>query len=278
MNTHQADSVRSALALTTSPIEHQPSALDELPISEVLALLPEVPGWPDPAASWKGPTYLRGATRILLWLSQFDKPGWQARWDAADGNDLEWFDPLAENGESRLRTRREELTGGLRFLILARAMRPSYEFFHRYHVNKFYDSAQRALDPTMFVRLDRLGAELGISGKNVNDAKKTIVKIMLHTGLGVDQLTEQHLLEFRNYYLDRGLPRPPGIPPGWELLATPVCSRQLARCTTSSSVGANDRPRKWLTLITFGAERFGTCLCVTSTSGDRAPTTAPSST
>jgi len=120
---------------------HPPSAVEQLGAAELLALLPGSPDWPEPKDGPKSAKYLRGAARVLHWLQQFDGDGWQARWDTANGNDTEWIDQLVEQDWRTTTSSRDELLAGLRFLIFARAFRPSYEFFHSYRPVRFYDGS-----------------------------------------------------------------------------------------------------------------------------------------
>ena len=92
----------------------------------VLRLLPML-------ASWDGRAYRRlkrlaGARQVLNWLSTFDGDGWQARWTTAGCDEgVDWLNDLTaaciKAGDQRtLASLREELTGGLRYLLLARTV------------------------------------------------------------------------------------------------------------------------------------------------------------
>src|SRR5664280_2800568 len=81
-----------------------------------------------------------------------------------------------------------------------------------------YDCAQRALGSDLFVGLDQTGAELGMPRKHVNDAKKTLVKIMLHTGNSLDKIAEVDFFELRDHYLSRHRRIPHGTAQAWDLL------------------------------------------------------------
>lgn len=194
------------------------STVDRLSAAEILGLVPGMPDWPGPEQSRKSAKYLRGATRILQWLQRFDGGGWQQRWDAANGNVTEWVGGLiAEDWRTRA-TSRDELLVGLRFLMFARVFRPSYGFFHSYRPARFYDCAQRTFSPSLFARLDQVGQELGMSRKHVNDAKKTLVRLVLHTGAELDGLTSDDFFELREYYLRSNWHIPHGAAQAWGLL------------------------------------------------------------
>jgi integrase len=202
-----------------TPCQHQPSPADHLTATELLALLPAMPGWPGPTDKRKAAKYLRGATRILEWLQRFKGDGWQQRWDAANGNDTAWINELIAQDTRTRASSRDGLLGGLRFLMFARALRPSYEFFHSYRPVGLYDCAQRTFDPELFASLDQVGKQLGMSHKQVNDGKNTLVRLILHTGADLEKITEDHFFELRSYHLRRGQHVPHGIAQAWDLLA-----------------------------------------------------------
>jgi integrase len=195
------------------------SPIEALPAADVLKLLPALPDWPRPDRRRKAAKYLRGATRILEWLQRSPGAGWQQRWDAANGDDKEWMEVLASKDWRLEKTIRDELFTGLRYVMCTRAFRPGYGFFHGNHLAGFYDGVQRNLDPGLFVSLDHTGHELGMSGKQINDGKKTLVRLVLHTGADLTGVTEQNFFELRDYYLRRDRNIPHGTAQAWDLLA-----------------------------------------------------------
>ena len=202
----------------TAACNHPPSALDFLPPAGILARLPDVSGWSDLTRSSRH-AYRKGAIRILDWLMRFEGDGWQARWEAANGNATVWIDQLVAQDPRAASTSRTELVGGLRFLLFLRVFRPSYGFFHSYRASQFYDCAQRSLNPDMFARLDRLGHTLGMPDQQIIDGKRTLVRIMLHTGTALDEITEDDFIELRDYYhLNRSEFIPHGASQAWDLL------------------------------------------------------------
>ncbi|MGW1677377.1 tyrosine-type recombinase/integrase [Saccharopolyspora sp. NPDC002376] len=196
------------------PCEHPVGALDKDSRSSILKRLPSIPGWPESKPNKKGPRYLDGARRILEWLAKHDGEGWQDRWEAADGDTFIWIDNLAE-GRS---TWREGMVGGLRFLLLARAIRPSYAFFSRFMACSLFDQAQMVLDPALFARLDELGSELGLTLYQHHEAKKIIVKLTLHTGKSVRDLTDRDFFELRAAQVQLYGKTAHGVAAAWELL------------------------------------------------------------
>lgn len=218
-----AVAVTEAAATAISQPRQEPrrlaAAVDGLSAAEVLALLPGMPGWTPPGQAGRTAKHVRGATRVLQWLERFDGQGWQQRWDAAGGDEaMKWIGELAAEDWRKPLNSREELMIGLQFVLFARVCRPGYGFFHSYKPTKLYDYAQRIFSPSLFARLGQVGPELGMSPKNVNDAKKTLVRLVLHTGANVEALTSGDFFELRDYYLSRGQHVPHGAAQAWGLL------------------------------------------------------------
>ncbi|MEV5544093.1 hypothetical protein AB0L13_45590 [Saccharopolyspora shandongensis] len=193
------------------PCKHPVGPLDTEPISVVLERLPQIPGWQKHS---KGPTYLKRARRLLEWLAQHDGDGWQARWEAANGDSYDWVDNLT-SGSLHLR---KTMVAALRFLLLARVIRPSYVFFTRFSAHGLFDQAQQVFDPAVFAHLGQIATDLGMPTFMFNEGRKTIVKIVLHTGKNVDALTEQDFFEFREFQLKHWGETKPGLASGWDLL------------------------------------------------------------
>src|SRR6476660_3714777 len=92
----------------TADCNHPPSALDLLHPAEILARLPDVSGWSDLTRKSRH-AYRKGAIRILDWLMRFGGDGWQARWEAANGNVTVWIDQLVAQDPRAASTSRTEL-------------------------------------------------------------------------------------------------------------------------------------------------------------------------
>lgn len=99
-------------------------------------------------------------------------------------------------GRGALRVR-DELLCGLRALIFVRAIRPGYAFFVNYCPTLIYDLARQAVETEAIDRCEKEGQRLGFWGNRLNDAIKTIVRLVLHTGGRVDDLRESDFLEMR---------------------------------------------------------------------------------
>jgi integrase len=215
----EQDTQSTSLSLHETRCDHPLSPISDLPAAEVLQLLPTLPDWPQLDRQRKAAKYRRGADRILTWLEQIPGSGWQERWESVNGDDKTWMETLASEDWRLEKTIRDELFTGLRFLMCIRAFRPGYDFFHGNHLAGFYDGVQRNLEPARFRGLDRIGHELGMSGKQINDGKKTLVRLTLHTGSALTAISEQDFFELRDHYLRRGAAIPHGSAQAWDLLA-----------------------------------------------------------
>ncbi|QUH04228.1 hypothetical protein HUO13_28615 [Saccharopolyspora erythraea] len=180
--------------------EHPVGPVDKYSICSILDRLPEIPSWPNPVDRFtkhRGVIYLAGARQILEWLAEHDGEGWQARWETAGGDNYTWIDDLADGDNYR----RANLVAGLRFLLLAPVFRPGYGFFRSFRAQALFDQAQQLLDADLFARLDHLGGELRLPKVQVNEGKKVLTKIALHTGKGVRDLAEQDFFELRAFQI-----------------------------------------------------------------------------
>ena len=244
--------------------KHPPLALDLLHPSEILERLPDVSDWSDLTRKSRH-AYRKGAIRILDWLTRFEGDGWQARWEAANGNATVWIDQLVDQDPRAASTSRTELVGGLRFLLFLRVFRPSYGFFHSYRASQFYDCAQRTLNPDMFARLDSLGHTLGMPDQQIIDGKRTLVRIMLHTGAALDEITENDFIELRDYYhLNRSEYIPHGASQAWDMLGAAGSSHPQERCSPPCDAKDNFPLQPWWIPTGCAASRYGMCLSAIS--------------
>lgn len=211
------------------PCEHTTGPHDQLAISAVLELIHNLPIWP-PSHSRRTQAQARvGASMILEWLASHLGAGWQERWQVARGDDYVWIDHLA--GQNPRQHCREDLVIGLRGILLARVVRPSYGFFARFVAQGLFNQAQRVFAPDLFARLDQLGPALGVSNRSITAGKKAIVKIALHTGKAVEAITEQDVFEMRTAGLQQVSENAAeGVHPAWELL------REAGVLSTSGSL------------------------------------------
>ena len=108
---------------------------------------------------------------------------------------------------------------GVMALIFLRAIRPGYVFFVNYRPKLIYDLARQAVKTEAIGRCEEEGQRLGFAGNRLNDAIKTIVRMVLHTGGRVDDLRESDFLGMREDYRRH---------PGWALRkSAPVLTVRL---------------------------------------------------
>jgi integrase len=197
---------------------HAAGPHDLLAAEEILVLLPRVWGWAalDPGAS--PGRRLRGAARILAWLATWPGAGWQQRWLAAGADDgLGWIEELSAGDRPNRRPTRGELTAGLNWLILARVLRPGYDFFTRYKAYVVFAAVPQLVSPDLFARITQGDEAAKVTAGELARAQVTLVKLVLHTGKDLEQLVAADLFEFRAW--NRGSGRTPkGLHAAWDLL------------------------------------------------------------
>jgi hypothetical protein len=107
---------------------------DGLSVDGVLELLPSLTTFAPATSrrsSGKRADRSRGTARVLHWLLSFPGDGWQERWLVSgvdSGLDWDWIDLVMAGYGSTEAPRRAMTTEGLPCLLLARVVRPSYEF------------------------------------------------------------------------------------------------------------------------------------------------------
>ncbi|NHW48711.1 site-specific integrase [Paenarthrobacter sp. MSM-2-10-13] len=161
---------------------------------------------------------LRGVRTILTALTEFEGQTWQQRWENADcqdpGND--WKDQLGSPWKGiRLNRARFESANGIADLIALDVIRPSYTWlrnarprFHRIRENR---------NPEFFARMKEHGSGLDVRQSNVGNGLTVMTKVLAHTGLSVNDLRPEHLLDYREYQLERKQ-KPDGLTYVWSML------------------------------------------------------------
>jgi len=107
-----------------------------------------------------------------------------------------------------------------------------YVFFVNYRPTLIYDLARQAVETEAIDRCEEEGRRLGFYGNRLNDAIKTIVRMVLHTGGQVTDLRETDFLEMRADYRRSGRHLPSGSMQAWEIL------RSIGVLTESQSFNA----------------------------------------
>ena len=129
----------------------------------ILASLPSLPVWSSRPAS-RNAQRLRGAHRILDWLSEFPGEGWQARWllSGAD-NGTGWIEKAAAGHGHVLAMRREVITDGFGALLLRQVVLPGYQLLGRYRTTSLFREARQVFSPGLFERIGQAGRQTGHS-------------------------------------------------------------------------------------------------------------------
>ena len=192
--------------------------LDGSSAEVVVAALPTLPIWLLRTTS-RNSQRLRGARRILDWLLTHPGDGWQDRWllsgaDTGPG----WIDTLTAADQTTPATRREVITDGLACLLLQRVILPSYQFLHRYPTTALFRDARRVFSPDLFERVAQAGRVTGHGVHQQSVAESCLVKILLHTGRDLGELTAADLLDYRDWGLHTRGKVPPGVHAAWDLL------------------------------------------------------------
>jgi hypothetical protein len=132
---------------------HPLGRLDRSDIDDVLDVLPQMTLWPTIGA--EGNLRKRGARQVLEWLATYPGDGWQDRWLAADIRDRSWRDIIDQNLTAGSY---EQLTQGMRSLLVARVIRPGYEFLQNYKAFALYDDVRAIISPGVFEQASNAAA------------------------------------------------------------------------------------------------------------------------
>ncbi|WP_370964914.1 tyrosine-type recombinase/integrase [Amycolatopsis sp. cg9] len=194
---------------------HPTGPHDLFTTEDILQRLPTLPCWSEPDRSSFG-RRLRGANRLLEWLSTMPGKGWQQRWSAA-GCDHQpcWIEQVTAGDWRGRPTSLAELRAGLNWLFLARVVQPSYEYFICNTTYLLFELAPRVVSADLFARVAE--ASTGLLTRHQKEANNTLVKILIHTGKDLSQINAADLLEFRAWHRARGK-KPEGVNNAWDLL------------------------------------------------------------
>ena len=201
--------------------QYRVGPVDRLPAGGILALLPQMRGWP--AGTVHSTMRLRGAATILGWLLAHPGEGWQDRWTVSGADrGTGWIETLAPGDTRQAVTKRQEHIAGLGCLLICRVVLPNYDFLAAYRAKGLLDRVREIMRPEVFARLENAAAERGLSGRDRADALRVISKIVLHTGTDLDALTSDDVLEMFAWSVHGDPPRRqvPGLHAAWDLLGT----------------------------------------------------------
>lgn len=164
----------------------QPWAMGEASVEEILSPIDGIDG-----TRARRSRLRRGARAVLAWLEQSEGASWQERWQTSgiEGVD-DWRQAVVErwNAENDVRYRPDLAVAGVIWLMTVDAIRPSYEWLHRRHV-EIYN-----LDDVLLVHRDSAGRDAVVQAllagtSNRVQAKRQrgkalpqLAKILAHTG------------------------------------------------------------------------------------------------
>jgi integrase len=141
-----------------------------------------------------------GLARLLDWLEQAEGESWDARWHAAGEGVADW---QTAAGAKTVRQRRE-LWGALETLMCYRIIRPSYRWLARQHFQHLHYEMWHTTERDDFERLRAGAAQLGAPGGTMSHVLTLLMKILIHTGKQLAQVTTADLLEYRAAVRARG--------------------------------------------------------------------------
>lgn len=227
------------MTVTTSrPVDSVPSArgtvdhqtmlaaesgpFDGLSVSGVLELLPSLATFP-PATSKRSRSKRaersRGTARILDWLLSFPGDGWQERWVVSGADrSLDWIDVVTAGYGHVEATRRSVTTDGLGCLLLARVVRPSYEFLQCYRTSGLYRHAKQEFGAELFSKLQQAGMARGTIPSHLSTAENSLVKVVFRTGRDLADLTADDLIAYHEWNKETLGRAPMGLHAAWDLL------------------------------------------------------------
>jgi integrase len=185
---------------------------------EIVASLPLLPAWSSRPPG-RNAQRLRGARRILDWLSGFPGDGWQARWllSGAD-NGTGWIEEAAAGTRDIPAVRREVVTDGFAVLLLRQVVLPGYQLLGRYRTTSLFREARQVFSPRLFERIGQAGRKTGHSAVQQAVAEGCLLKMMLHTGRDLGELTEADLLGYHDWSRRTSGDVPLGLHAAWDLL------------------------------------------------------------
>jgi site-specific recombinase XerD len=192
--------------------------LDALSAELIVTSLPTLAIWASRSPGRNGQR-LTGAQRILDWLFTFPGSGWRERWLSAGADtDPHWIDTVAAGYGVLPTIRREVVTDGFVPLLLRRIIAPSYDLLYRYRGTSLFREAKQVFSPQVFERIKQAGCKSGHSPDYQLTAENSLVKILLHTGRDLGELTSDDLIGYRDWGLRTRGKTPPGIHAAWDLL------------------------------------------------------------
>jgi len=161
---------------------------------------------------------VRGVKAILAALSVFEGETWQSRWESAGCQDagVDWRQRIGGPWEGIHVKRSADKSGhGIADLIAMDVIRPSYTWLRR-ALPRFH-RIRRNRQPEFFARMVEHGTARVVAPPNFGNSLVVMTKVLARTGVPVEQLLPEHLLEYRDFQTERGQ-KPDGLTYTWSML------------------------------------------------------------
>ncbi|WP_436528389.1 tyrosine-type recombinase/integrase [Actinoplanes sp. HUAS TT8] len=229
---------RHSSSFANQPCVQRPHPLpltDRADIDSVLDVLGELPTWPALCAARNA--RLRGAGWILQWLDTMPGEGWQDRWLAAGVHDRSWPSRIAPGADAY---KVDQLRLGMRSLLTARVLRPSYDFLLSYRANALFDDVRLTVSPQLFEQVAAVAIKLGMTGRRQYQPLVALAKLVLHTGKDLEQLDAEDFFQARAWSVPVMGRHMPGLHAAWELLT--AVDVLPGKTTMRAALRAGQRP------------------------------------
>lgn len=208
---------------------------DQASVDDIVELLETIPDWPTPD-QLTGPagkttravvaSTVKGTRQILNWLLGHPGDGWQQRWLAAGGDDLDWVDRIDPSDTRSTRVRRMDITRALSCLIPLRVVFVSYDFLTKFDAPKVLARSRMMMGPEQFERFERMLSDRGLSGTRLAGPLLVVTKLVVFSGNNIEDLTCEDLFAMYAWGLRASGRGAYGLHYVWELLSelgiTPV--------------------------------------------------------
>lgn len=109
-------------------------------------------------------------------------------------------------------------TDGLGCLLLARVVRPSYEFLQSYRTSGLYRHAKQEFGNELFDKVRQAGLARGMIPSHLSTAENCLVKVAFRTGRDLDRLTAEHLIAYHEWSRRAFAKAPAGLHAAWDLM------------------------------------------------------------
>ncbi|MFJ2833551.1 hypothetical protein ACIPC1_39425 [Streptomyces sp. NPDC087263] len=109
-------------------------------------------------------------------------------------------------------------TDGLGCLLLAKVVRPSYEFLQGYRTSGLYRHAKQQFGTESFRKVHQAGLARGMTPSQLGTAENSLVKVAFRTGRDLDRLTAGDLIAYYEWSRKAFATAPVGLHAAWDLM------------------------------------------------------------